>query len=363
MRLLLACPYAWDAPGGVQIHVRELAARMRERGHDVVVLAPSSSAPSESWVRAVGRPLPLRYNRSSAPICPWPASYRRVALELRRFGPDIVHAHEPMTPSTSMFATLSGAAPVVATFHSGASRALLFDVAAPVLRRVARRISVRIAVSRAAEAFASRRLGDGFRIVPNGAEIERFEHAEPAELSPGRRIVFVGRLDPRKGFPIAVEALRQLAGEYPDVRLVAAGDGPERSAVRELPPEIRARVDLLGTVRNTDLPPVLAAAEVFVAPSLGGESFGMVLIEAMAAGVPVVASRIPGYDEVVRDGVDGLLVPPGDPDALAANVRRLLEDRGLAGRLADSGRARARGFSWDVVLDQIEAAYGDARSA
>jgi phosphatidylinositol alpha-mannosyltransferase len=268
-----------------------------------------------------------------------------------------------MTPSTSMFATLAAASPVVATFHSGASRALLFDIAAPVLRRVARRISVRIAVSRAAEAFASRRLGDGFRIVPNGADVERFGRAAPAALSPGRRILFVGRLDPRKGFRVAVEALRLLAAQYGDVRLVAAGDGPERSAVEELPTQVRSRVDLLGTVRNADLPPFLAAADVVVAPSIGGESFGMVLVEAMAAGVPVVASRIPGYDEVVRDGVDGLLVPAGDPRALAAGVRLLLEDGNLARRLADSGRARARGFSWDVVLDQIEAAYGDARPA
>jgi phosphatidylinositol alpha-mannosyltransferase len=359
MRILLTCPYAWDSPGGVQVHVRELGERLRSRGHDVLALGPGTVTPPESWILAVGRPVRLRYNRSVAPICPSRASARRVREAMRRFRPDVVHAHEPLVPSSSLFALLASDAPVVATFHSGATRSLLFDLAAPALRGIARRIAVRVAVSRTAESFASARIGGGFKIVPNGVPLERFEAAQPARLPGGRRLLFVGRLDQRKGFPIAVRAFGRLVEEFADLWLVVAGDGPERDAVAALPSEIRARVYMAGRVDNRDLPPLHAAADVFLAPSLGGESFGVVLVEAMAAGVPVVASRTAGYDEVVRDGVDGLLVAPGDPSAAAKAVRRLLRDPDLAGRLAAAGRERARAFSWDVVTDRLEAIYRD----
>jgi len=359
MRVLLACPYAWESPGGVQVHVRELGGRLRKRGYEVLALAPGAGPPPEQWMRAVGRPVPLRYNRSVAPICPWPGSARRVAEEVRRFRPDVVHVHEPMTPSTSMFALLASDAPVVATFHSGATRSRLFDIAAPALRRLARRISVRVAVSRVAERFAASRLGGRFEIVPNGVPVERFERAGPIELPGARRLLFVGRLDERKGFPTAVRAFGYLATDLPDLWLIAVGDGPDREAVRLLPPEVRARVHLAGRVDNRELPSLYAAADALIAPSLGGESFGVILVEAMAAGVPVVASDIAGYDEVVRDGVEGLLVPPGSPAAAARALRRVLVDRDLAGRLAEAGRARAEEFSWERVTDRLESIYRD----
>ena len=361
MRILLSCPYAWDAPGGVQVHVGELGARLRARGHDVRVLTPSRAAPREPWVRGVGRPIAVPYNRSVAPICFSPASARRVATELRAFAPDVVHAHEPLAPSTSMFAVRAGAAegtPIVATFHAGAERSRLFDIAAPVLRRVARSIDVRVAVSAAAARFASRRIGEGFVIVPNGVDVERFAGAEPAELPAGRRMLFVGRLDERKGFRVAVAAFERLAGRFPDLLLVVVGDGPEAAAARALPESIRSRIVLVGRVANEDLHGYEAAADVFVAPSVGGETFGVVLVEAMAAGVPVVASDIPGYDEVIREG-EGLLVPPRDPAALAAAVARVLDDPPAARAFGDAGRARARTYSWESVADRLEAIYED----
>ncbi len=361
MRILLACPYAWDAPGGVQVHVRELGECLRDRGHAVLVLTPSAVKPSQPWVVAVGRPVAIPYNKSGAPICPWPASARRVREALRRFRPDVVHAHEPLTPSTSMFATLWTPAPVVATFHSGAERSYLFDLAAPMLRRFARRIGIRVAVSEAAAAFARGRLGGDFEIVPNGTDVEAFARAEPATGLPGgRRILFVGRLDERKGFSVAVGAFALLAERHPDLVLVVAGDGPNRAAVHALPPAVRESVVLLGPVAHEALPPYYAAADLFLAPSVGGESFGMVLTEALAAGIPVVASDIPGYREVVRDGEDGLLVPPRDVDALAAAAERVLTDGELAVRLRSGARARAEEFSWDAVTDRLEAIYREA---
>jgi phosphatidyl-myo-inositol alpha-mannosyltransferase len=363
VRILLACPYAWDAAGGVQVHVRELGARLLARGHEVVALTPSGRRPREAWVRAVGRPVAVPYNRSVAPICFSPASAARIRSAIRSVAPDVVHAHEPLAPSTSMLALAAAASariPVVATFHAGAERSLLFDLAAPALRPLARRVDVRIAVSRAAASFVERRLGDGFVLVPNGVDVERFARADPVELPTGRRVLFVGRLDERKGFRVAVAAFERLAERYPDLLLVAVGAGPEAAAVRDLPDAIARRVVLAGRVANEHLHRYEAAADVFVAPSVGGETFGVVLVEAMAAGVPVVASDIPGYDEVVDDGVDGLLVPARDPAALAAAVGRVLDEPELRRKLADAGRARARGYSWEAVTDRLEGIYAAA---
>lgn len=360
MRVALACPYAWDDPGGVQVHIRELAGRLLNQGHDVQVLAPARRPVPESWVRVVGRPVNLRYNASSAPIDPRPWSYAVIRDALRAFRPDVLHAHEPETLSTSMWATLASRAPVVATFHSGAEGSRLFAAAAPLIRAVTRRISVRIAVSHAAERFVAPRIGGSFRIVPNGVDVDRFANAQPADLGAGRKLLFVGRLDERKGFRIAVRAFAILASERPDLRMIVVGDGPERSAIDALPVDVRDRISMLGTVANTDLPPYHAACDLFLGTSVGGESFGIVLVEAMAAGLPVVASDIPGYDEVVRDGVDGLLVPSRDPVALAAAAGSILDDPGLAVRLSDAGRARARTYDWATVTTQLMACYEQA---
>jgi len=363
VRVALACPYAWDDPGGVQVHVRELAERLRGRGHDVIVVAPARRATPDPHVVRVGRPIDIPYNASNAPIDPRPWSRRRVHEVLAAFEPELVHAHQPTAPSTGMWATLEARAPVVGTFHSGAGRARLYDLAAPVLRRVARRLAVRIAVSRRAEAFERARIGGTFEIVPNGVDVSRFATAEPAELPEGRRLLFVGRLDARKGFPIAVRAFAALSEERPDLGFVVAGDGPERDAVQTLPADLRSRVTMLGTVPNAELPSIARACDLYLGPATGGESFGVVLIEAMAAGLPVVASDTPGYDEVVHDGVDGLLVPPSDPAALAVAAGRVLDEPALAARLAAAGRDRAREFDWPVVVERIEAVYERALQA
>ncbi|MEP7059406.1 MAG: glycosyltransferase family 4 protein [Actinomycetota bacterium] len=357
MRVALVCPYAWDFPGGVQGHVRELAARLRAGGDDVLVLAPGSHPAPESFVVIIGHPVPIGYNASKVPIDPRPWSRREIGRRLRAFVPDVVHVHEPFSPSTSLWALLETRAPVVATFHSSADRSLLLDAAAPVLRLLARRITVRIAVSQAAKTFAASRIPGSFDVIANGIDIERFAGAEPAALPAGPTLLFVGRLEERKGFPVAVEAFRRLASDRPDLRMVVAGDGKERTAIGRLDAGQRARILLLGSVSNERLPGYHAAADVYLGPALGGESFGIVLVEAMAAGLPVVASRIAGYVEVVRDGVDGLLVPPGDPGALAASTARILGDPALAARLSQAGRDRAAEFEWSIVAAAIRERY------
>ncbi len=360
MRISLTCPYAWDDPGGVQVHVRELATFLLAQGHDVEVLAPVRRRASEQWVRAVGRPVDIPYNASNAPIDPRPWSWLRVRDALRAFGPDVVHVHEPFAPSTSMWATLASASPVVATFHSGAQRSRFYDVSAPVLRRISRRIRVRVAVSTTAERAASARIGGSFEIVPNGVDVGRFANAEPAHLGEGTKLLFVGRLDERKGFPTAVQAFAQLASDRPGLQLIVVGDGPERSAVDGLRPEIRERVHMVGAVPNVDLPPYEVACDLYLGTSVGGESFGIVLVEAMAAGLPIVASGIPGYDEVVTHGVEALLVPPRDAGAVARAAAILLDDPDLGKRMASAGRERARTFDWSVVGARLEELYGRA---
>ena len=362
MRIALVCPYAWDEPGGVQVQVRGLGLRLRERGHEVLAIAPASTRPPEPWVIRAGAPVSIPYGDTRAPISPWPGTRRRVRAALEAFAPDVVHVHEPFAPSASVFA-LGARAPVVATFHSGIDRAVLYDLAAPMLRRIGRRIAVRVAVSERAAAVARRRLGGTYQVIPNAIDVARFSSAAPADLGPGAKVLFVGRLHARKGFAIAADAFASLAAGRPDLRMVVAGEGAESSALGRLAPEVRERVVLLGTVPNDDLPPIHAACDLFVAPNIGGESFGLVLLEAMAAGLPVVASDIPGFDEVVRSGTDGLLVPAGDPAALAAALGGLLDDPAGAARLADAGRRRAAEADWTVVLDRLQGVYAQAVGA
>ena len=355
------CPYAWDAPGGVQSHVRQLAATLMGRGHDVLVLAPAgSSAPAEEGVRFVGRPVRVPFNGSIAPISPDPSARWRIRGEIDRFRPDVLHAHEPFAPSVSMAAVLATTGPVVATFHAFADRSRTLAAFAPVLRPLWDRLDVRLAVSEAAASFVAARFRGDVRVVPNGVDVGRFANAEPADLGPGSHVLFAGRLEPRKGFGTAVAAFELVSGDLPDLRLVVVGEGAEHHAVDGLAPAVRGRTDMRGFVPEADKPGVFAAADAFMAPATGGESFGIVLVEAMAAGVPVVASDIPGYRGVVTDGGNGLLVPPEDPVALAEALRRLLQDPELASRLREGGRAAAGRFDWSAVTDQVEAAYGDA---
>jgi phosphatidylinositol alpha-mannosyltransferase len=368
VRIVLACPYAWDAPGGVQVHVAQLANGLRERGHEVLVLAPATPAalPPESTrpetqVRFVGRAVRVPYQGTVAPICFSAHSARLIGSALRSFGPDLVHAHEPFAPSTAMLATLRSRSPVVATFHAFTERSALYSAAAPFLRPVWARLRVRIAVSQAAAEFVGSRFRDGLRVIPNGCDVDLFGKASPLDgLPSGRRMLWVGRLDEQKGFPVAVRAFDRLAAEFPDLTFLVVGEGRDRAAVSTLPTGPRSRVLMAGAVPHDELPAYMAGADVFLAPALGQESFGIVLVEAMAAGIPVVASDIAGYREVVRRDVDGILVPPGDHAALAEGVRRVLSDPALAARLREAGRSRAERFRWSAVTDEIEAAYRQA---
>lgn len=363
MRIVQISPYSWDAPGGVQVHVGQLSHHLRERGHDVLVLAPGDRPGFREDARIVGRPYAVHVNGSVARLCFSRRSSRVVRKAIEVFRPDVIHVHDPLTPSTAMLGVIHRNAPVVATFHSYFARdhfeGRVYTAIAPLLTPIWRRISRRLAVSEAARHSVCSRMGTApMEIVPNGADVEIFSEARPAtDLPPGRRLLFVGRLEPRKGFPVAVRAFAQLAAEYPDLHLVVVGDGEQRGAIDMLPPAVKGRVRMLGKVSYEALPTYHRASDIFVSPATGSESFGIVLVEAMAAGLPLVASDIAGYREVARHESEGLLVQPSDPAALAGGVRRILNDPALAQRLGENGFRRSRSFAWDRIIDRLEIVY------
>ena len=362
MRIVQVCPYAWDSPGGVQAHVRGLARELTRRGHTVQILAPGNAPSADPAVMIVGRPVRVRYNGSVAPICPHPLALARVARLVRALRPDVVHVHEPFSPGLGLAATLAARAPVVATFHASADRFWAYRLLSPLLRLVQRRCRHIIAVSDAAAALLQRDLGLRADVQYNGVDLETFAAATPLALPPAPTVLFVGRLEPRKGVRVLLQALPGLIARVPDVRVLIVGAGDGRAEIERLPAPLRAHVHALGAVSDADLPRCYASADLLVAPALGRESFGIVLLEAMAAGLPAVASDIPGYRAVVRDGVDGLLVPAGEAGPLAAALATVLTDRAVAAALAASARQRASAFSWRHAATPIEAIYVDIQT-
>jgi len=365
VKVALVSPYDWSRPGGVQGHIASLA-RCLEADHEVRVFTPSSRRPSrdERHVVVVGHPLPVPYNRSVAPVALSPMAARRVVRALAEFRPHVVHIHEPLAPVVSAAAAAFGPRPLVGTFHAWAASHRLQRAARPAVGRVVRRLDARIAVSPAAQQFASGAYGiplGTFRVVPNGVDEAAFATAAPLpELADPERplLLFVGRLEPRKGLDVAIRAFLRLRSSTPRLRLCVVGDGGERSRCQEMvPPSLRPDVLFVGSVSQQELPRYHASADVFLAPSTGGESFGIILLEAMAAGLPVVASDIPGYRTVLGDGRQGRLVPPHDAFALSEAVGTLLANPALRRAMALEGRRTAASYAWPLIARRITDVY------
>jgi len=350
VRVALVCPYDLDAPGGVQVHVGDLAEQLSRRGHDVEVFGPGRGG--------LGASVGIPYRGTVAPIAPWPTGVLLARRSFERFAPDLVHVHEPFTPSASMWATLASPAPVVATFHAWLDRSYLYEMAGPLLAPVRRRLAATIAVSAAAAEFVGRAIpGLTPVVIPNGLSVRTFAEAASREWPPGRRIVWVHRLDRQKGFPVMIEAFARLTEERDDIWLSVVGDGADRGAVDALDSRAQSRLLMLGRLDHDLVPSVLAGADGAVAAATAQESFGYSIVEAMAAGVPVVATDIEGYRQVVTAEIDAVVVPPGDGVALARALGRVLDDHDLARRLAQAGRRTAASFDWAVVADRLEGLY------
>jgi len=359
MRIGLVCPYSFDVHGGVQNHVRDLAAELVALGHEVGVLAPGEQDDGlPPYVTTTGRTVPMPYNGSVARVSFGPLVAGRVRRWLADGRFDVVHIHEPATPSVSVLALWQSRAPVIATFHTAQERSWALETtAATFLRTGLAKIDAHIAVSGEARRTMQRYLEAEPLLIPNGVHVGRFGGA-PGRASSGAHLVFVGRIDePRKGLPVLLDALPAILDRHPQARLTVVGGGSPRGLTRRLPAQVASRVSFTGPLDDADKARVLAAADVLVAPNTHGESFGVVLVEAMAAGVAVAASDLPAFRQVLGAGRYGDLFTAGAPEDLARVVTGLLGDEVRLREVAGRGRAAARRYDWGVLAPRVVDVY------
>jgi phosphatidylinositol alpha-mannosyltransferase len=364
MRIGLVCPYPWDVPGGVQYHVRDLAETLRRLGHHVEILTPAEreeSLPAEH-VTFAGRTVPVPYNGSMASMQFGPVSAARVRRWLRDGHFDVVHVHEPASPSVSLLVCMIATGPIVATFHAATTRSKWLAAVGPMARPWLEKIAGRIAVSDFSRRVQVEHLGGDAVIIPNGVHVASFANGPtlPGHIRgvDGPTIGFLGRYDePRKGLPVLLEAMRTVVRRHPGAQLLIAGRG-DPAEVRELiGEELRASVALLGELSEEDKAAFLRSVDVYCAPNLLGESFGVILIEALAAGAPIVASDLDAFARVLEGGAAGVLVRRGDAGALARALCELLADPDRRADLAARGAAVAASYDWAVLARRILAVY------
>lgn len=375
MRIGLVSPYSFDVPGGVQFHIRDLAEYLIGHGHHASVLAPADEGTTlPDHVVPAGRAVPIRYNGSTARLLFGPVAAAKVSRWLEEGDFDVLHIHEPLAPSLSVLALWAATDPVVATFHTSNVRSRAMQAAYPLLRPSLEKIHGRIAVSEDARRTVTTHIGGDAVVIPNGVDTGAFARAaRRPEWSgaPGRpTIVFLGRIDePRKGLPVLSEAMPMILDAIPGARLLVVGPGAVEAARMRMPEGVAAAAEFLGALSDEDKASALASADLYIAPHTGGESFGIVLVEAMAAGAPVLASDLAAFQRVLdggRTGMAGALFANGRPEELAARAIELLSDPARLRTLADLGRDRARVFDWEVVAKEILAVYetvADARAA
>jgi phosphatidyl-myo-inositol alpha-mannosyltransferase len=374
MRIALVSPYSWNYQGGVNRHVEALAQQFLSRGDHVRVLAPWDPADALSrrlhrsepelreapdYLVPLGRTVGIGANGAVSNLSVFPEGAIALRRELRSGGYDVVHVHEPLAPIVGWDATVFRGTPVVGTFHAYSTKPVPNHLGTLLgARRRFNQLSARIAVSEAAAWTGRRWFGGDYRIVPNGVDTNAAPRG-PKSPSEEMRLLFVGRAEERKGLPVLLSAFEALVERVPS-RLVIVGADPEEIHRRVGDPDLESHINAVGKVSDEELWRRFGEADVLCAPSLAGESFGMVLIEAMAAGTSVVASKIAGYSDVVTDGVDGILVPPADPQALAEELQLLAHEPERRAALGDSGRRSAERYAWPVVAGEVRDVYESA---
>jgi phosphatidylinositol alpha-mannosyltransferase len=295
----------------------------------------------------------IRANGSVAPVSFGPLATAAVRRALEGFAPDVIHLHEPLIPSLSLLALWSSEIPAVGTFHAAAERSIGYGLGRPVLQRAARKLRIRTAVSDAARALVARYLPGDYLLTPNGIDVKTFAEAEPADLGGGKKVLFLGRIERRKGLETLIQAMTRFRDD--DVELVIAGDGPEHKDARALADRLLVRARFLGRVDDAMKASLFGRADVYCAPGLRGESFGIVLVEAMAARTPIVCSDLPGF-RAVASGT-AVLVTPGDAGLLADALRRVVSDQALADRMSTAGARTASAFDWPRLVGNVENIY------
>lgn len=362
MRVGIVCPYSWDIPGGVQTHVRDLAGQLIGLGHTVSVLAPGDDdMPGlPPYAVVAGRAVPIPYNGSVARLQFGLVSAARVRRWLRDGAFDVVHVHEPAPPSLSLLACMIHDGPLVATFHAATMRSRFLSMFDAVLQPFLEKITGRIAVSAAARKVIVEHLGGDAVVIPNGVAIKHYQNAQPFPGFPrdGGTVGFIGRYEePRKGMGVLVEAVEQLVPQRPQLQLLVAGRGDAEDFRAALPAAVATRVQLLGQVDEADKARLLRSVDVYCAPNTGQESFGVILLEAMAARTAIVASDIEPFRRVLGGGRAGRQFTPGDPAALASALAAVLDDAALRARLVAAGDEAVAPYDWSGIVAEVLRVY------
>lgn len=365
MRVGLVSPYAWDVPGGVRSHMADLAMALRDHGHEISVLAPADDPETlPDWVVDGGRPIPVRYNGSVARLSLGVKATRRVQSWIRDGEFDVLHVHEPVAPSLSILALWVARGPIVATWHSSHDRSRILTAGYYVGQTAMEKVRGQIAVSEEARRTLVNHLGGDAVLIPNGVRVAAFaDTARLPGVDPDRpALLFLGRIDePRKGLGVLLAALPEVVRALPGLQVLVAGPGDVEDQREQVPEELRECVVFLGRVSDQDKARALRSVDVYVAPHTGGESFGIVLAEAMAAQAAVVASDLPAFRRVLEDGRCGRLFANGDAAALSAAIVEVLADAELRRSLVEQADLRVREFDWDVVVDDVIAVYDSVR--
>ena len=365
MKIGIVCPYAWDVPGGVSAHINDLAIALIKAGNEVSVLAPAESDEGlPDFVVSTGAPRAIKYNGAVARLSFGPVTARKVSKWIAEGDFDILHVHEPLAPSLSVLAVWAAKGPIVATWHSSMDRSRMILSLAKLAQTAMEKISARIAVSEAARTTLVQHVGGDAVIIPNGVDTSFFIDAHPRQgwPGPGKSLVFLGRVDePRKGLEVLLKAFPIVREVYPQLRLLIAGPGDAEELVEEVPTQHRLAIEQVGMISNTEKPDVFASGTVYVAPNTGGESFGIVLLEAMASGTPVVASNLFAFERVLDNGKCGLTFKNEDSAALAQVLIDVLGDDQKLEELKQAGLARAAHFDWTLVANRVIEVYESVR--
>lgn len=359
MRIGLVCPYAWDVPGGVQAHIRDLADILISWGHDVSVLTPVDDPDTlPDYAVDGGRPRAIAYNGSVARLTLGVKATSRVHRWIKEGDFDVIHVHEPVAPSLSLLACWVARGPIVATWHSSMDRSRALAAGYYLAQTAMEKVSARIAVSEHARRTLVDHLGGDAVLIPNGVRVATFAGAPPAARESGPDLVFLGRIDePRKGLPVLLAALPRILEHYPDATLNIVGPGDEAEVLAGVDAHVRQRIRMLGRLDDEQKASQLAAADIYVAPNTMGESFGIVLLEAMAAGTTVLASDLMAFRRVLDQGSAGMTFAVDDPEDLAAKALELLDNPELRDELAAAGRRRVAAFDWEHIAQRILAVY------
>ncbi len=358
-RIGIVCPYGWDTPGGVQSHVGDLAEYLIAQGHFVSVLAPVINEEGiPDYVTSAGRPIAIPYNGAVARILFGPLAFARVKQWIGNGNFDLLHLHEPAIPSISLLACWASEGPLVGTFHAASTRQKIAFAITPFIEPVIEKLTARIAVSEAARETLQIHLDTDAVVVPNGIYAKRFVDAHTDPRWSGNTIGFMGRFEEnRKGLSVLIEALPAIIEKIPDIRVIVAGPGNPAPILEEMEPHLRQRFTFLGRISEQDKANFMSSVSIYVAPNTGGESFGIILAEALAGGASVLASDIPAFDSLLGHGKYGSLFQSENAQDLAKRVIELLNNPDLRIAIAKAGREYAQSFDWDVVAERVYDVY------